>query len=189
MCPRRRSKLRGSSIFKLCAQTIPRKRAAVTAIITNASRASRGAPLMIDCSTTSTLPVHGVVPKSVRQLVPVGPINWNSPVNRFSATPATMKSDTPEPKPHLLTTSSINIIASPPSISWIFKALQRIIAQPMQGNIIKNKERPHDDERPAQLNVEAYILLNRLAHLWQIGNNFLQSHQCFTKKDFLNVSR
>ncbi len=90
---------------------------AVIAMMANASKASRGAPLIMDCKTTSTLPVHAVLPKSTRQFSPVGPMNWNNPVNKCSATPATMNNETPEPKPHLLTTSSMNMMASPPSIN------------------------------------------------------------------------
>ncbi|KAF5417874.1 MAG: hypothetical protein C5S49_02525 [Candidatus Methanogaster sp.] len=50
---------------------------------------------------------------------PGSDIQLNSPVMICWETPATMKSPTPEPMPHLETISSINKIRTPPAHIWI----------------------------------------------------------------------
>ena len=62
---------------------------------------------IIDCTKTKTFPEHAVFVKSNKQFLPWVFMNWNALVTNLHETPAPINNETPEPKPHFVTTSSI----------------------------------------------------------------------------------
>lgn len=81
----------------------------VAMIAASASPASSGSVAIV-LNISGTLPTNSCPPAILSGL--------NSPMKIVWLTPAAMNSEIPDPSPHLLITSSISMIITPPSISW-----------------------------------------------------------------------
>ena len=82
---------------------------AITAAICNAA--------VVTSPKDSACKNAGMAPAAISGFVGEGR-KLNARMKICCITPATINKLIPEPKPHLLITSSMNIISSPPSISW-----------------------------------------------------------------------
>ena len=81
-----------------------------------ASKACVGCPLASEVNKTQTWPTAASPLPNAQ--VPNELNGEKALTNKLEATPAAMNNDTPEPKPHLLTTSSMYIIKNPPINNW-----------------------------------------------------------------------